>query len=392
MQAGLRAALDRKLGNEELLLLACARVQLTKTECAQIRRLAQQEIDWEGVLELAERQQVTPLLYRSLEAACPVDTPQAIRTALRQAVQVTLQGNLFLTQELVDLAARCREKDIDIIPYKGPLLTMALYGDLSLRAFGDLDILIHDYDVERVVQFLQSLGYKVIRPASLAQADAADHASLAARLAAEAFWAYQVVAVHPQRGALVELHWRVASSHVLPYVPPGLWEDLEPVTVGGTTMGSLAMENLLWLLCVHGTKHKWTRLSWVCDVAELVRTQPDLDWEKVAALGKELAIERRLYLGLLLANMLLDAPLPQVIQDKIASGKEVQTLAQQAAYRIFFPPRGGKRGERLRRLPFQLRSLDRGTDRLRLLRQVGRLFLKELRPSNRDGGDDDTDE
>ena len=179
---------------------------------------------------------------------------------------------------------------------------------------------------------------------------------------------------------------------MLPGAPPGLWEDLEPVTVGGTTIRSLSMENLLWLLCVHGTKHKWARLSWVCDVAELVRTQPDLDWEKVAALGKELAIERRLYLGLLLANMLLDAPLPQVLEDKIKSSKEVQDLAQQAAEGIFFPPSDEKQVGRLHRLLFKLRSLDRSTDRLGLLRQVGRSFLKELRPSKWDGSADDADE
>ena len=72
-----------------------------------------------GLLELAFRQQVTPLLYRSLEAASPVDTPQAIRTALRQEVQVTLQNNLFLTQELVDLTMRCREKEMTSSPIRG---------------------------------------------------------------------------------------------------------------------------------------------------------------------------------------------------------------------------------------------------------------------------------
>src|SRR3712207_8653927 len=37
----------------------------------------------------------------------------------------------------------------------------------------------------------------------------------------------------------------------------------------------------LLILCVHGTKHIWGRLSWICDVAELLRTQPDMDWEYV---------------------------------------------------------------------------------------------------------------
>ena len=64
------------------------------------------------------------------------------------------------------------------------------------------------------------------------------------------------------------------------------------MTVSGTDVSSLAMENLLWLLCVHATKHKWARLSWICDVAELLRSQPQLNWEKVIALGAELAVAR----------------------------------------------------------------------------------------------------
>jgi hypothetical protein len=388
-----------KLGHVEHLLLACARVRLTDSERADIRRLAQQVTDWDEVFALAVCHQVTPLLYRSLEAACPEAVPSAIRAALRQEVQTTLQGNLFLTQELVRLADHLREKDIDSIPYKGPLLTLALYGDLSLRQFGDLDLLIHDCDVERTVLFLQSLGYEVIRPTSLANADTAEHAQMAARLAAEAHWAYQVVLVHPQRGALVELHWRVAGRHVLPTMPAGLWKGLRPMTVSGVEVNSLAMENLLWLLCVHATKHEWARLSWICDVAELLRTQHQLDWEKVIALGSELGVERRLYLGLRLANTLLDAPLPQAIVEKIAANKEIESLAQGAADRLFSPSKGKKQEGRLRQLPFQLRALDRGTDRLRLLREAGRQFLKDLRPRHRgaaadplnDQADDDRD-
>lgn len=382
---------DRKLESQEWLLLACARVQLTESERTYIRQLAQQVTSWDEVFALAERHQVTPLLYRSLEAACPTEVPTAIRAALRQEVQKTLQGNLFLTQELVLLAEWFREKDIDSIPYKGPLLTLALYGDLSLRQFGDLDILIHDCDVERTVLFLQGLGYEVIRPSSLARADSATHAALAARLAADSYWAYQVVVVHPQRGVLVELHWRVAPNHVLPTTPAGLWKNLEPMTVSGAAVSSLAMENLLWLLCVHATKHKWTRLSWICDVAELVRTQRQLDWDKVMALGSELAVERRLYLGLQLAYMLLDAPLPQVIVEKIAASKDIPSLAQEAADRLFSVSGDRDEEDQLRQLPFQLRALDRDTDRLRLLREVGRQLLKKLRPRRRSKGGNSVD-
>lgn len=383
VQTELRANLYKVAGSKELLLLACARTQLTTDGRERVDQLAQQETDWDTVLDLAARHGVVPLLYRSLEAVCPAAVPPAIRAALREAVQVIVQGNLFLTRELVDVAARFRQSAIEFIPYKGPILTMSLYGDLSLRPFADLDILVHDTDVERSVHLLQSAGYKVIRPPALAGAKAEEQALLAGRLLRDAFWAYQVVAVHPGRGTVVELHWRVAPSYVLTRTQQSLWEELAPVTVAGTTLYSFAAENLLWFLCVHGAKHNWGRLNWICDVAELVRAHPDLNWEKVLTTGRELAVERRLSLGLLLANLVLDAPLPAAIQDRIDANKDVQMLAKQVVDRVFSPPGAGT--QRLDQLPFQLRSMDRGADRARYLRHIARTFFSGLKPQKRAG-------
>ena len=54
-----------------------------------------------------------------------------------------------------------------MIPYKGPVLSTSIYHDLALRSFGDLDILVHEHEVLRVLDLLVSYGYEIIRPNSV---------------------------------------------------------------------------------------------------------------------------------------------------------------------------------------------------------------------------------
>ena len=73
---------------------------------------------------------------------------------------------------------------------------------------------------------------------------------------------------------------------------------------------SLSPEDTLLFLCVHGTKHQWSRLAWIADVAELVRSSPDLDWGAVMSEAAALGARKMLQAGLVLAADLLGATVP----------------------------------------------------------------------------------
>ena len=51
-------------------------------------------------------------------------------------------------------------------------------------------------------------------------------------------------------------------------------------------MSSLAPEDNLLLLCMHGAKHCWSRLERVCDVAELITSHSNLDWVALVSRAK----------------------------------------------------------------------------------------------------------
>ena len=67
-------------------------------------------------------------------------------------------------------------------------------------------------------------------------------------------------------------------------------------------------EDLLLVLCLHGSKHCWERLAWICDVAELIGANPELDWNEIMRRSAALNIEKAVMLGLDLASELVDAP------------------------------------------------------------------------------------
>ena len=85
--------------------------------------------------------------------------------------------------------------------------------------------------------------------------------------------------VRQDEKVLVELHWAITSwTFFFPLNPEHLWERLETGSLEGTPVRTLAPEDLLLILCVHGAKHYWSKLGWICDVAELLRVHPGLKW------------------------------------------------------------------------------------------------------------------
>ena len=100
----------------------------------------------------------------------------------------------------------------------------------------------------------------------------------------------------------VELH----TERTLRYFSQPL--DLEEMSsrmieleIGGQKVRTFSVEDLLVMLCVHGTKHFWERLSWIVDIARLI-TVRTVDWTFLFSLAAKRQSTRVLLLGLFLAH------------------------------------------------------------------------------------------
>src|SRR5258708_4194656 len=129
------------------LLLCCARVSMDAERAMKIETLLAHPINWERVLHLAEINKLVPLLHYHLHAIRPDAVPIAILSGLRDRALAIATSNLQRTGELLRSLSLLESHGISAIPMKGPALAASAYGNLGLRHYNDLDILVRERDV-----------------------------------------------------------------------------------------------------------------------------------------------------------------------------------------------------------------------------------------------------
>ena len=128
----------------------------------------------------------------------------------------------------------------------------------------------------------------------------------------------------------MDLHWTAMPSYfAVSLDPKGLWERLEPIDLVGTAVLGLPQEDVLLFLCIHGFKHGWERLGWICDGAELLRVRQRMDWGGVLEQTQASGSMRILLLGLLLASDLFGAAIPEGIAQRLQTDAAVTRLGAQ---------------------------------------------------------------
>jgi len=348
------------------LLLSCARTQVKPESANHIRDLASQQIDWEYLLATAFSHGVMPVLYRNLSALCPGAIPHPIRNDVRNWFQSHVQRNLRLTRELLRLIRILGERGIRTLPYKGPVLAAAVYGDISLRFFSDLDILVDKSDVLQAKEIILAHGYKLRKPLTDDQE--------AARLRSKN--EKDLAFIDLEDIVKVELHWEVASLALFPLETRRLWDRLERFNLGGTKVLNLPTEDLLLVLCVHGAKHFFCRVEWICDIGELLASTSELDWAKVLEQSKRLRIKRMLFLGLILARDMLGAVVPAEISRDLDNDVETQILAERVRGSLFREPNASL--EVVKRHFHRIGLRERSSDRMRLRLYFLKDYLRAL--------------
>jgi len=305
--------------------------------------------DWPGVFALAGRHRMIPLLHRHLADA---HLPAGAAAALRALNRAEVHGALRLAAELRQLLSALDAAGVETLAYKGPALAIQAYGDLSLRSYVDLDLLVRPDDVPRGLALLGSAGYAPALELTPAQE----------RYFRRTDGDYPLV--HRETGVLVELHARVSSTRFcMPLETDALMSRARTVRVGGDAVRTLGDDDLLLVLCVHGAKHRWKRLEWLAAVAALLRGRRG-DVDAVLARAAEVRARRTVLLGLSLARRLLAAPLPPAAAREIDADAGLAALADEAERRMFTDA-GEEGGETAANLAFNLRARDGAIDRAR---------------------------
>jgi hypothetical protein len=336
------------------LLLCCAHTYIDPETAERIKTLLQQNIDWSNLLQTAARHGVKSLLYQSLKHTCPEAVPKAILSQLRNHCHHNALRNQILTQELFKLLNLFETQYIPAIPFKGPVLAASIYGNLAFRPCGDLDILVHEKDFLKTKELLSSQGYILVD---------------------DLLWQSQLVSEDGRVN--IDLHQSLTPKDFpFPLNFECLWERLQPISLAGKTVLSLSPEDLLLTLCTNVARDCWQereRLTQICDIAQLLRIHPAMDWEYLLEESDRLGCKRILFLGLLLASDLLGAAIPEQVLRKIQAKTVVKTLAKQVCEWLF--PKSDSPSRGMKKALFYFKVRERFQDKIPYLMHLSYLWI-----------------
>jgi hypothetical protein len=203
-------------------------------------------------------------------------------------------------------------------------------------------LLVRQRDIRRATELMVASGY---------------HAAVSLSAINASMIPGQYLFSKPDSKLFVELH----NDLTLRYFPRPLpIEDFFArqirVHVNARGIPAPCPEDQLVLVCVHGAKHFWERLSWIADVAGLLSQQTSMDWEQASSSARAVQAERLLHTGLRLAEDVLCAKLP----DRIATRVREDVIAAKLAAQVlrWLPAAGSTPPGLFERAAFRLRMRD----------------------------------
>ena len=321
---------DQRLSPETRLLLAASRPFLTDAEGRELPSLCPPGLDWQRLLFLVNWHRIPGLVYHNLEQYTTDRLPAGFARALGQAYEKNRQREMRLAAELVRLQQMLDEKGLTAAFFKGPILSIQLYGSLGLRHSRDIDLLMRPEDIEPVSQALIAEGY---------QARDLDFTLTPRQQRTYYRKAHHFTFAHTKHDFVLEAHWRLADNpHFLP--PDFELKSLErarSVVFGGAEVMTFCEEDNFIYLCAHGAQHRWFRLKWLCDIAAWLRSPQPADWPGLAEAALRRGMERPAAQAVLLAERLLDAPLPVPLREMAARVEPARQLVAMAAQTVLHP-------------------------------------------------------
>lgn len=304
------------------LLVACSWVAPPPLETLQAEKifsLSGDGIDWEEFIALVDRHRVPALAYASLGRHAGGRLPGEVKERLKERSENSRKEALQLAAETVRLAKKFAAEGIDLLPLKGQLLSLQLFGDLGTRQTRDIDLMVKQADLDQADRLLTADGYRCTFPGS----------GLTARQKKSFMSVHHHASyVHDGSRAELELHWRY--SLWTPEQVDFLWSRCRPREWLKTRILYPDDEALLLFLCDHGASHAWFRLKWLGDIAMMLARWPLQGWGNLVETAARLDLERVLAQAALLSHRLYGIPLPPPLSALITREKTALPLAHAA--------------------------------------------------------------
>lgn len=321
--------LSRQHSLEKELILICSQTRLNPQQIERVNDILRQSPDWTFISNVISRNGLLPLVCWNLLKKFADALHAKTRLEVSQAFQEHTQRNLFLTQKLIETVRILEEAGIPALPFKGPTLAMQTYGNLALRQYADLDILVQPKHFDEAVKVLSKKEFEPTAKINWLKRNILFFNNKK-----------DIVLVGQDKIVRVELHWKLSGAHfAMPVEINDLWNRLEKLNLGGTKLNALPFKDLFVFLCLHGSRHAWERLAWLSDLHELIliteSSGKEIDWVEIQQHAKNLGCEKVVELGLFLVYKFFNLTTNYPDFGQIQNNPTYEKIAGQVKRKLF---------------------------------------------------------
>jgi hypothetical protein len=311
-------------------------------------------LDWPTIIELADTHRVLPTLYHRSKDLIP-----AAQREQRQTVFLARAcRNIVVTEELLRILDLLSRSNIEAIPFKGAVLALQAYGNLEMRQFDDIDLLLPGKRILKAVELLTANGYASYPKLSGSRARA--YVKSCQGWLLQSATTNTFIDIKPAIGSHA-LHDDKTLRKML--------SRLVTLQFEGRSIPCLNHVDTLIAICIHGNHHLWQRLAWIMDVSMLARQMSIDDWNSAVVRARDQGSMRRLLVGIHLAAELLNTAVPDFIRELVDADPTVARLATVATEALCSFQKGDTDLAAAR--SYRLNSMERARDRLRMtIRQL----------------------
>jgi hypothetical protein len=279
------------------LLLRCARWPRRVEDCEAIREQASRPIDWQHFLQLTRHHRLVPIVCHQLNGCAAESWSLEHVTVLVELRRLSAANTCQALRSLAELRRILQEFQTQGIAsvrvLKGLPLAQSVFGDVGLRATGDIDLLIDEGSLLEADRALRGFGYCGLFEPTRFSPKRLDFY--------RAHWK-DIAYRNPATGFEVDLHWCCFRNGAMPGNALCATAVRDSMTFGDLRVATLPRLESLLYLCVHGTLDGWLYLKSLVDVIAQVRTMSEAELDALATLGAGYGVLPELTAALVLAR------------------------------------------------------------------------------------------
>lgn len=294
------------------MLAAARRAAGLEADLADLRDNASAIDDWPEAIRGAREHGLLVLLGRDLIAA-----HVASSAYLTEAVRHELDRSLAHVRVLRELTVILSDAGVNALAFKGPVLSLRLYGDAATRISADLDIVVARRDYSLARSTLLAAGFS---PHNEHSAWREEH-----------LFRWLGHASFHRNGTDVELHWRFSPIQFpLHITAESAYTRGEDSTIGGVRVRGLSDLDNAVVLSAHAARHLYERLEWLSGIVKIL-THNEHRVTEMLVHSRVLGAERALLVTAQVAHIVLGMPLNDTWSTALAADEDARRLAADMA-------------------------------------------------------------